>query len=89
VEAVFGSGEYAAMFGRFRYRSNVMSKVVNCPFAIFAKVRNGRCHYLQFMEDTLATSAFRGGGAWTFAAIPRAGRSCSRINRRVPSRSSP
>ena len=74
VEAVFGSGEYAAMFGRFRYRSNVMSKVVNSPFAVFAKVRNGRCHYLQFMEDTLATSAsFRSGGAWTFRSDPAGG----------------
>lgn len=29
-----------------------MSKVANSPFAVFAKVKDGRCHYLQFMEDT-------------------------------------
>jgi uncharacterized protein len=71
---VFGSGEYPAMFGRFRYRSEVMSKVVNSPFAVFAKVKDGRCHYLQFMEDTFATSAsFRSGGAWTFRIDPAGG----------------
>jgi uncharacterized protein len=48
-EALFGSGEHAAMFGKFSYRSRVLGKVVNTPFAVFAKVRNGRCFYLQFM----------------------------------------
>lgn len=71
TEALFGSGEHAALFGRFRYRSRVMSRVVETPFAVFAKVRDGRCFYLQFMEDTLATSAsFRSGGAWTFRSNP-------------------
>lgn len=71
TDALFGTDEYAALFGRFRYRSRVMSQVVDTPFAVFAKVRDGRCHYLQFMEDTLATSAsFRSGGAWTFRSNP-------------------
>jgi hypothetical protein len=39
VEALFGEGEFAAMFGRFSYRSRVMSRVVNTPFAVFAKVK--------------------------------------------------
>ncbi len=70
-EAVFGAGEHAAMFGRFTYRSVVMAKLVTSPFAVFAKVREGRCHYLQFMEDTLATSSsFRSGGTWTFRGNP-------------------
>ncbi len=70
-DAVFGSGEHAAMFGRFTYRSVVMSKLVTSPFAVFAKVREGRCYYLQFMEDTLATSdSFRSGGTWTFHSNP-------------------
>jgi hypothetical protein len=70
-EAVFGSGEYAAMFGRFTYRSTVMRKTVTTPFAVFGKVKDGRCHYLQFMEDTLATSAsFRSGGKWSFRSDP-------------------
>ena len=71
VEALFGAGENAAMFGRFSYRSRVMAKVVTSPFAVFAKVKDGRCYYLQFMEDTLATSAsFRSNGAWTFRSNP-------------------
>ena len=73
-DAVFGSGEYAAMFGRFIYRSTIMKKLVTTPFAVFAKVKEGRCYYLQFMEDTLATSAsFKGGGQWTFRSNPDGG----------------
>src|ERR1700740_1686247 len=40
-EALFGSGEYAAMFGRFTYRSRVLGKLVTTPFAVFARVVNG------------------------------------------------
>ena len=70
-ETVFGSDRCAAMFGRFTYQSIVMKKTVTSPFAVFAKVEDGRCTYLQFMEDTLATSAsFRSGGTWTFRSNP-------------------
>lgn len=70
-EALFGSDGYAAMFGRFTYRSAVLSKVVTTPFAVFAKVEHGVCNYLQFMEDTFATGAsFRSGGSWTFQSNP-------------------
>ena len=70
-EAMFGEGKYAAMFGRFTYRSIVLSKLVTSPFAVFAKCENDRCTYLQFMEDTLATSeSFRSGGRWTFKSNP-------------------
>ncbi|MGF6484388.1 hypothetical protein [Paraburkholderia sp. JPY419] len=63
--------EYAAMFGRFTYRSRVLSKIVTTPFAVFAKVEHGRCTYLQFMEDTFATGAsFHSGGSWTFQGNP-------------------
>ena len=32
---------------------------------------DGRCTYLQFMEDTFATGAsFRGGGSWMFRSDP-------------------
>jgi uncharacterized protein len=70
-EALFGSDTYAAMFGRFTYRSTVLSKTVTTPFAVFAKFSDGRCSYLQFMEDTFATGAsFRSGGSWTFQSNP-------------------
>jgi len=71
IEALFGSGENAAMFGRLTYKSKVLAKVVISPFAVFAKVSDGRCTYLQFLEDTFATSAsFRSGGSWTFQSNP-------------------
>ena len=71
IEALFGSVDAAAMFGRFTYKSTVLGKVVTSPFAVFAMVKDGRCTYLQFMEDTLATSAsFRSGGRWTFKSNP-------------------
>jgi uncharacterized protein len=70
-EALFGSDVHAALFGRFTYRSTVLSKVVTTPFAVFAKVEQGLCNYLQFMEDTFATGAsFRSGGSWTFESNP-------------------
>jgi uncharacterized protein len=70
-EALFGADSYAAMFGRFRYKSTVISKVVTSPFAVFAKCKEGRCSYLQFMEDTFATGAsFRSGGTWIFQSNP-------------------
>jgi hypothetical protein len=70
-EALFGSDRYAAMFGRFTYKSTVLSKVVTTPFAVFAKVAQGRCTYLQFMEDSFATGAsFRSGGTWIFQSDP-------------------
>ena len=73
-KALFGSGEHAAMFGRFTYRSRVLGKLVTTPFAVFAKVVNGKCTYLQFMEDTFATSAsFRSGGQWKFRSDPDGG----------------
>lgn len=68
---IFASGENVAVFGTFNYTSNVLQKVVNTPFAIFAKVKDGQIYYFQFMEDTLATSAsFRIGGAGTFQSFP-------------------
>src|SRR5690606_19535036 len=55
-QATFGDSQQAAMFGSFTYRSAVLGKQVTSPFAVFARVENGRCTYLQFMEDTLATT---------------------------------
>jgi hypothetical protein len=70
-EAMFTDGENVAVFGRFTYKSTVLSKTATSPFSIFAKVRNGRCTYMQFMEDTFATGAsFRSGGKWIFQSDP-------------------
>jgi hypothetical protein len=70
-EATFTDGENVAVFGRFTYESTVLAKTVTSPFAVFAKVHDGRCTYMQFMEDTFATGAsFRSGGKWTFHSDP-------------------
>jgi hypothetical protein len=71
-EAMFSDGENVAVFGRFTYKSSILSKTVTSPFSVFAKVHNGRCTYMQFMEDTFATGAsFRSGGKWTFHSDPK------------------
>jgi uncharacterized protein len=70
-EALFGDDACAAMFGRFTYKSTVLGRPVTSPFAVFARCKDGRCTYLQFMEDTFATGAsFRSGGSWTFKSDP-------------------
>lgn len=69
--AAFGDAENAAMFGSFTYRSTVLGKQVTSPFAVYAKVVDGKCTYLQFMEDTLATTeSFRKGGEWAIHSDP-------------------
>jgi hypothetical protein len=71
IEAAFGQDENVAVFGRFTYTSIVLGKKVTSPFAVFAKVVDDRCCYMQFMEDTLATAAsFRKSGSWTFHSDP-------------------
>ena len=70
---IFGSDERVALFGSFTYRSRVVNKTVDSPFSIFAKVKDGKVTYLQFMEDTFATSAsFRVDKAGTYRNFPGA-----------------
>ncbi len=70
-EASLTDGGNVAIFGRFTYVSIVLSKTVTSSFSVFAKVRKGRCTYMQFMEDTFATGAsFRAGGEWIFRSNP-------------------
>ena len=67
-KVAFGSGENAAMFGKFRFRSKITGKVVDSEWAIRATVHDGRITYFQFYEDdyTIA-STFRTGGSWDIA----------------------
>jgi len=68
---IFGSDERVAIFGSFKYRSRALNQIVNSPFAIFAKVKDGKATYLQFMEDTFATAAsFRVSGEATYRNFP-------------------
>lgn len=71
IEAELDSDEHAAIFGRFTYTSVVLSRMVTSPFAVLGRVKDGLCHYMQFMEDTLATTtSFRSGGHWTICSNP-------------------
>lgn len=60
-----------AVFGRFTYKSRTLGKSITSPFCIFAKVRDGKIVYMQFMEDTFGTaSTFRTGEAGRFHSDP-------------------
>lgn len=68
---LFGVEENVALFGSFTYRSNTQGRTFTSPFAVHAKVRNGKIVYMLFMEDTFASSrSFRSGGAWTVKSDP-------------------
>ena len=74
IEDMLETGDRAAMFGRFTYRSTTLGKAVTSPFAILARVTDGRVTHMQFMEDTFATAAsFRVGGEAVFRADPAGG----------------
>ena len=71
IRDLFGDGENVAVFGSFTYRSTTIGKAVTSPFAILAKVKDGKITYMQFMEDTFGTaSTFRTGGTWTVHSDP-------------------
>jgi ketosteroid isomerase-like protein len=56
VRDVIEQGDSVAMFGSFTYRGRESGKEITSPFSILAKVKDGRVHYIQFMEDTFGTS---------------------------------
>lgn len=73
AESVFGDESNTAMFGRLTYTSKVLGKTVTSPFAVLCRVEHGKATYVQFMEDTFATSAsFRSGARGHSRAIPTA-----------------
>ncbi len=74
ISDMFGSGEHVAVFGRFTYTSTKIGRTVTSPFAILAKVSNGKVTTMQFMEDTFATAmSFRTKGIWHFESDPDGG----------------
>ena len=75
VEDVIENADKVALFGRFTYRSRTLGKAITSPFAILARVQDGRVTYMQFMEDTFGTAAtFRVGGEAVFHADPDGGK---------------
>lgn len=69
---IFGDERNAAVFGKFVYRSRKLQQTVTSPFAVYLKLSDdGLIQYMQFMEDTLATTAsFRKSGEWTIESDP-------------------
>jgi uncharacterized protein len=61
VREVLEQGDKAAMFGSFTYRGRESGKEIRSPFSILAKLKDGKVHYLQFLEDTFGTSGTVGG----------------------------
>ncbi|MEU5281037.1 nuclear transport factor 2 family protein [Streptomyces asoensis] len=71
VQSMFGQDEDVAVFGSFTYQSVATGNEVTSPFAIHAKVRDGKITYFLFMEDTYATArSFSQGGHWTIQSDP-------------------
>ncbi|KFG84732.1 hypothetical protein MANI_010214 [Metarhizium anisopliae] len=71
TDAIFGSGENVAAFGRMTLRSKTVGIAKTVPFSVWCVVKNDKITFMQFMEDTFDTAAtFRSGGAWTFRANP-------------------
>ena len=60
VREVLEQGDNVAMFGSFTYRGRESGKEITSLFSILAKVKDGRVHYIQFMEDTFGTSGTLG-----------------------------
>jgi len=56
VRDIVEQGDNVAFFGVFTYRGRETGREVTSPFSLFAKLTNGKISYLQFLEDTFATS---------------------------------
>jgi uncharacterized protein len=56
VREVIEQGDKVAMFGSFTYRGRATGKEITSPFALFAKVRDGKICFVQFLEDSFGTS---------------------------------
>jgi len=60
VRDVIEQGDKVAMFGSFTYRGREAGQEITSPFSLLAKVRDGKIHYVQFLEDTFGTSGTLG-----------------------------
>ena len=70
VRDVIADDHNVAMFGSFTYKTRTLGKEITSPFALLAKVTNGKISYLQFLEDTFGTaSTFRASGTWHFRGV--------------------
>ena len=60
IRDVMEQGDKVALFGSFTYRGRESGREITSPFSLLAKVREGRIHYIQFLEDTFGTSGTLG-----------------------------
>ncbi len=56
IRDVIEQGQAVALFGVFTYRGRQSGREITSPFSVLAKTRDGRIHYIQFLEDTFGTS---------------------------------
>jgi len=74
VRDVIVNEHSVAMFGSFTYKTRTLGKEITSPFAMFAKVTNGKISYIQFPEDTFCTAgSFRAAGTWHFRGVANGG----------------
>ena len=74
IQALFGSGENVAVFGRFTYRSRTLGQATTSPFSIWCRVNGGKVTYMQFMEDTLgSTDSFKTSGTKKYVVFEEKG----------------
>jgi ketosteroid isomerase-like protein len=70
VRDVLTNQNSVAMFGSFTYKTRTLGKEITSPFAMLARVTNGKISYLQFLEDTFGTAgSFRAAGTWRFHGV--------------------
>jgi ketosteroid isomerase-like protein len=60
VRELIEQGDKVAMFGSFTYRGRESGKEITSPFSLLAKIKDGKIHYVQFLEDTFGTSGTLG-----------------------------
>jgi len=62
------------MFGSFTYKTKTLGEEITSPFALLAKVTDGKIGYVQFLEDTFGTAgSFRASGVWNFRGVATGG----------------
>jgi ketosteroid isomerase-like protein len=74
VRDVIANEHSVALFGSFTYKSRTLGKEITSPFALLAKVTDGKISYIQFLEDTFGTAgSFRAAGTWVFRGVATGG----------------
>jgi uncharacterized protein len=56
VRDIIEQGDKVAMFGSFTYVSREFGKEITSLFSLFAKMKDGKVSYIQFLEDTFGTA---------------------------------